>query len=101
MHEFSIASCAVDRIMATAQDKRAKRIREVEILVGELSLVGKEQFLFWMNEMLLSKGEITSNVKIIRGKYICQNICLRWASYVIGFLCRNAGDICSEDMPVF
>ena len=64
MHEFSIASEAVDRIMQTAQERKAKRIREVEVLIGELSLLGKEQFAFWLSEMLKFRGEITRGVKI-------------------------------------
>lgn len=64
MHEFSIASQAVDKIMEAALAKGAKRIRGVEVLIGEFSLIGKEQFTFWMNEMLRSKGEIASSIKI-------------------------------------
>lgn len=64
MHEFSVASNAVDRIMETARKRGAKRIREVEILLGELSLLGEDQFLFWMKEMLRTKGDIAQDVKI-------------------------------------
>lgn len=64
MHEFSVATDAVDKIMKNALARGAKRIREVEVIIGELSLVGREQFLFWMKEMLNSKGEIASDVKI-------------------------------------
>ena len=64
MHEFSIASQTADKIMEAAQSKGAKKIREIEILIGELTLLGKEQFTFWLNEILHSKGEIASDVKI-------------------------------------
>ncbi len=64
MHEFSAANQAVEEIIKNAQNKGAKRIREVEILVGELNLLGKEQLIFWMKQMLSSKGEIASDVKI-------------------------------------
>jgi hydrogenase nickel incorporation protein HypA/HybF len=64
MHEFSIAACAVDRIIEAARNKGAKRIHEVEILVGELSLVGEGQLIFWIKEILSSKGEIAQDVKI-------------------------------------
>lgn len=64
MHEFSVANDAVDKIMKTALTRGAKRICEVEVLLGELSLLGEDQFLFWLKEMLRSKGEITQHVKI-------------------------------------
>ncbi len=64
MHEFSIASQAVDKIVETALDKGAKRIREVEILIGELNLLGGEQLIFWIKEMLNSKIDIAGDVKI-------------------------------------
>lgn len=64
MHEFSVANQAVDKIMEVALNKGAKKVREVELLIGELNLLGKEQFIFWMKEILNSKGEIASDVKI-------------------------------------
>ena len=64
MHEFSAANQAVDKIVETALGRGAKRIREVEILVGELNLLGGEQLIFWMREILNSRGEIGSDVKI-------------------------------------
>lgn len=64
MHEFSLANQAVDEIIANAQDRGAKRICRVELLVGELNLLGGEQLIFWMKQMLNSKGKIASDVKI-------------------------------------
>ena len=75
MHEFSVANQAVEKIMDTASFKKAKRILNIEILMGELSMLGKEQFLFWIKEMLSSKGEITRGIKIeckpVRAKIEC------------------------------
>ena len=64
MHELSLANQAVDRIMEVALERRAKKIRLVEILVGDLSLVGKDQLRFWIKDILSSKGEVASGVKI-------------------------------------
>ena len=64
MHEFSVATHTVDKIIETALNSGAKKIREVEILIGELSLLGKDQLAFWMKEILNGKGDIAHNVKI-------------------------------------
>lgn len=64
MHEFSIANQAVDKIMEAARDNGAKRIHSIELILGELSMIGSEQFMFWMREILSSKGDIADDVKI-------------------------------------
>jgi hydrogenase nickel insertion protein HypA len=64
MHEFSIANQAADEIITNARNKKAKKIRSVEILIGELNLLGEEQLIFWIKKMLNSKGEIASDVRI-------------------------------------
>lgn len=64
MHEFSAANQAVDEIMEVALNKGAKKILGIELLIGELNLLGKEEFLFCMKQILSSKGEIASDVKI-------------------------------------
>jgi Zn finger protein HypA/HybF involved in hydrogenase expression len=64
MHEFSLANQTVDEIIANAQERGAKRICRVELLVGELNLLGEEQLIFWIKQILSSKGKIASDVKI-------------------------------------
>lgn len=64
MHEFSIANQAVDKIMEAASEKRAKKIHQVELVIGELNMLGKDEFIFCMKEILSSKGEIASDVMI-------------------------------------
>ncbi len=64
MHEFSIVNQAVEKIMQDALDRGAKKIQKVEILLGELSPLGKEQFEFWMKQILDSKGEIARDTEI-------------------------------------
>ena len=64
MHEFSIASQAVDKIVETALNRGAKKIRRVELLVGELNLLGEEQLIFWIKQVLNSKVDIAGDVKI-------------------------------------
>ncbi|MFH1283382.1 MAG: hydrogenase/urease maturation nickel metallochaperone HypA [bacterium] len=64
MHEFSIASLAVDKIIETASFKKAKKIRAVEIAIGELSMLGEEQLTFWIKQMLDFKSKIAEDVNV-------------------------------------
>lgn len=64
MHDFTTASQAVDKIIKTALDKKAKKICSVELRVGELSMHGEEQLIFWIKEMLASRVDIAKDVKI-------------------------------------
>ncbi len=64
MHEVTMANKIVDKIMETALNKRAKKVLAVEILIGELNLLGEEQLTFWLNELLRSKGKIAKDAKI-------------------------------------
>jgi len=64
MHEFTIAGQIVNKIVETAVERGAKKIRRVEILVGEHSLHGEDQLAFWLEEMLRSKGTIAADVKV-------------------------------------
>ena len=76
MHEFSLANQTADTIIKAALDKGAKKIQSVEILLGELNLIGEEQFLFWIKQILDSKGEIAKDIKIdlktVRAKIKCK-----------------------------
>ena len=64
MHEFSVANQAVDKIIKEALSKKAKSIKSVEMLVGELTLLGQEQLIFWMKEILHAKSEIADDIHI-------------------------------------
>lgn len=64
MHELWLAKQAVNRIIEVARDKKAKRVNRVELLLGELTMVGEEQFLFWMKEILRSQGDVAQSAEI-------------------------------------
>lgn len=64
MHEFSVASHAVAKILEIAREKGAKRICGVEFLMGELCMVGEEQLTFWIKEIMNSKVDIADDIKI-------------------------------------
>lgn len=42
MHEFFITSCIVERVLEEARRKKAKRVLQVHLVLGKLSLLGKE-----------------------------------------------------------
>jgi hydrogenase nickel insertion protein HypA len=63
MHEFSVATQIVDKALEAAKEKKAKKIKSIELSIGELSLLGEEQLKFWLKEML-GKKEIAKNVEI-------------------------------------
>jgi hydrogenase nickel insertion protein HypA len=64
MHEFSIANPIVKKVLDLAKEKKAKKVKSIEISIGELVLLGaEEEFIFWLRE-LLNKEEITKDVKI-------------------------------------
>ena len=63
MHEFSVASQIIQRALEVAKEKKAKRIKSIELAIGELSMLGEEQLKFWLKE-LLNKREIAKDIKI-------------------------------------
>ena len=63
MHEFSVASQIIQRALEVAKEKKARRIKSIELAVGELSMLGEEQLKFWLKEML-NKKEIAKGIKI-------------------------------------
>jgi hydrogenase nickel incorporation protein HypA/HybF len=75
MHEGSLAYSTAVTLIEIAKSNNLTRVREVEIIVGELAMIDEEIFMFWLKNML--KGSIyeNSNIKLIRGeaKFKCNN----------------------------
>ncbi len=75
MHELSVANQIVERALEVAKEKKAKKIKSIELAVGELSLLGEEQLKFWVKEILKSK-EIGKDVQIkvnsVKAKIKCK-----------------------------
>ncbi len=63
MHEFSIMSQLVERVVEEARKRNAKRVIEVELYVGQLSFLNSEQMRFAYS--VLSKGTILENSHLI------------------------------------
>ena len=63
MHEFSVASMIVERVRAEASRRGAKKVRKVEVKIGELSLVNPEQLRF--NYLVLCQDILLRDSKLI------------------------------------
>jgi hydrogenase nickel insertion protein HypA len=75
MHEFSVANQIAERTLEVAKEKKAKRIKSIELAVGELSLLAEEQLKFWLKE-ILGKKKIVRDIQIkissTKAKIKCQ-----------------------------
>lgn len=90
MHEFSMTSEIVRLVLNEAQNRGAKKVLEVNLVIGKLTLLGIEQIRF--SYKLLSKGTILqgSKLKIERrdGMVECDK-------------CGYKGPIKSQEDPVY
>lgn len=73
MHELSIMTQIVDSILSEAAKRHAIRVEEVELEIGEYTLLGKEQLIFAYQ--VLSRGNLLEGSKLrirqLKGKIKC------------------------------
>lgn len=73
MHEFSVMTQIVDSILSEAKKRNAKKIEQVDLEIGEYTMLGEEQMKFAFE--VLSKGTILDGAMLkvgnIRGKIVC------------------------------
>jgi len=73
MHEFSVMSQIVDSILAEAKKRDARKVEEVDLEIGDFTLLGEEQMRFAYE--VLSKGTILQgsnlNIRHLKGKVRC------------------------------
>lgn len=62
MHEFSISSEIVRTVLDTAEKNKGQKVVSVQLEIGELTLLNKEQVLFWVNELF--KGSVAEGAKV-------------------------------------
>lgn len=62
MHEFSMVSQLVEKVVEEARKRGAKRVVEVELEVGQLSFLNPEQMLFAYR--ILTKGTILEKSRL-------------------------------------
>ena len=75
MHEFSVTSQVVKSVLEEAEKRGAKRVLEVHLVIGSLTLLGIDQVRF-AYEMLV-KGTIMEESKLLirrrKGKVKCDS----------------------------
>jgi len=90
MHEFSLTTQIVERILDEAQRRNAKKVLSVRLVIGKLTFLSKEQIKFAYK--LLSEGTILEGSKIyieeVEGIVKCND-------------CGFKGKIAYKDDPVY
>ena len=75
MHEFSVMTQIVDTVLAEAKKRDAHKVEQVELEVGEFTMLGLEQLKFAYE--VLSKETIlqgsTLEIRTIKGKIKCDS----------------------------
>jgi hydrogenase nickel incorporation protein HypA/HybF len=73
MHEFSVMSQIVDSLLSEAKEHNARKIEEVDLRIGEYTMLGEEQLRFAYE--VLSKDTILEGSKLtisqIKGRIKC------------------------------
>jgi hydrogenase nickel incorporation protein HypA/HybF len=62
MHEFSVMTQIVDSILSEAKKRNAKKIEQVDLQIGEYTMLGDEQMSFAFE--VLSKDSILEKAKL-------------------------------------
>lgn len=63
MHEFSVTSQIVQSVLAEADKRGAKKVTEVDLIIGKLTFLGLEQVRFAYEA--LTKGTIMDGSKLV------------------------------------
>ena len=63
MHEYSVTTQIVSKVLREAESRRAKRVLEVKLQIGELTFLNPEQVRFWYK--ILVKGTVMEGSKLI------------------------------------
>ena len=73
MHEFSVMTQIVDSILSEANQRKAKKVEQVDLEIGEFTMLGDEQMKFAFE--VLSKDTTLSGAKLeikhLKGKIKC------------------------------
>ncbi|MCD6590576.1 MAG: hydrogenase maturation nickel metallochaperone HypA [Candidatus Aenigmarchaeota archaeon] len=90
VHEFSMSSEIFRRVMEEAKRKKADKILEIKIVIGELTFLNHDQIKFWIKE--LSRGTTAENAKVVivsrKSKIKCKKCCFE-------------GELKMEENPVY
>ena len=64
MHEWALAESILTAAVEEAEKQKLKKIKEIEISIGELQQIEQDIFEFGLNELIKDQGEILEGVKI-------------------------------------
>jgi len=75
MHEFSISSEIVKNVLDTAEKNKGGKVLSVQLEIGELTHLNREQVAFWVHELF--KGSIAEGAKVkvktIKAQIYCKD----------------------------
>ena len=75
MHEFSISSEIVNSVLSTAAKNKGGKVLSVQLEIGELTHLNREQVAFWVHELF--KGSIAEGAKVkvktIKAQIYCKD----------------------------
>jgi len=75
MHEFSVMSQIVDSVLEVVAKHDAKKVEEVDLEVGEFTMLGEEQMRFAYE--VLAKDTVLQgsrlNFKVVKGQVRCKS----------------------------
>jgi hydrogenase nickel incorporation protein HypA/HybF len=90
MHEFSISSEIVKTVLDTVKDQNGKKVLSVQVEIGELTHINKEQVAFWVKELFRETEAVEAEIKVktTRARILCED-------------CGYKGGVKSEDKDPF
>lgn len=62
MHDITMARSIVDTVLEAAREQGAEAILEIDLVIGEFTLLSPEQVEFWMGELL--RGTIGEGAEV-------------------------------------
>ena len=62
MHELSFAQAILDTVMTVAEKHKAKKVKSVHVVIGDLLMLNPEQLKFCFD--VVTKGTIAENAKL-------------------------------------
>lgn len=73
MHEFSISSEIVRSVLELIEKKRLKKVRSLDLDIGEMTLINTDQVMFWVQELFKgTKAEgLKINIRKVKAKIHC------------------------------
>jgi hydrogenase nickel incorporation protein HypA/HybF len=83
MHEWALAESIINTVLEESKKEKLKRIKEIEINLGELQQIEKDIFKFALNEISKTYEDKLKDVKIkietIKSTLKCKNCQHAWS----------------------